>query len=80
MTSAAQQRLELRSALEFLQAVRQDPSLLQYFDETILSLQDLRIWAESLGYTLSDASLIQALETQLNFRWATARHRVPQPN
>lgn len=65
---------ELKNAVDFLQSVRQEPSLLQYFDETILSLHDLSAWAQSIGYDLSDESLARALQLELRFRWAAVGH------
>lgn len=66
--------------MEFLSAVREEPALLHYFDEDILSLEDLSDWAQSLGYELSDESLIRALGTELNFRWASGVARIIQPS
>lgn len=71
---------ELRYAVEFLQAVRQEPSLLQYFDETILSLVDLSDWAKSLGYELSEDSLARALQLELRMRWMSGHYRALQPS
>jgi len=78
--TAAQFRREVRAAMEFLSAVREDPSLLHYFEEDILSLEDLSDWAQSLGYELSDESLTRALETELHFRWASGVTRIHQPS
>lgn len=71
---------ELQHAVEFLQSVRQEPSLLQYFEEDILRLEDLSSWAQSLGYALSDESLAHALKLELRFRWAAVGHRALEPS
>lgn len=73
-------RDELRYAVEFLQAVHQEPSLLQYFDETILSLVDLSDWAKSLGYELSEESLARALQLEVRMRWMSGHHRALEPS
>lgn len=71
---------ELKNAVEFLQSVQQEPSLLQYFDEAILSLHDLSAWAQSLGYALSDESLAHALQLEIRFRWAALTYPALQPS